>query len=48
MRDIEAGQELFYDYALEIDEPITEESKTEFVCHCGSSNCRGTMLGRTN
>ena len=44
MRDIEAGEELFYDYALEIDEPITEESKREFVCHCGSSTCRGTML----
>src|SRR5437763_14555354 len=48
IRDIEAGEELFYDYALEIDEPITEESKKEFVCHCGSSNCRGTMLGRRN
>ena len=44
MRDIEAGQELFYDYAMEIDEPITEESKKKFVCQCGSSNCRGTML----
>ena len=44
MRDIEAGEELFYDYAMEIDEPITEESKRKFACHCGSSNCRGTML----
>jgi SET domain-containing protein len=44
MRDIEAGQELFYDYAMEIDEPVTEESKKEFACQCGSSNCRGTML----
>jgi uncharacterized protein len=43
-RDIELGEELFYDYAMEIDEPITEESKREFACHCGSSNCRGTML----
>jgi len=44
MRDIEPGEELFYDYAMEIDEPITEESKKKFACHCGSSNCRGTML----
>lgn len=44
IRDIEAGEELFYDYALEIDEPITEESKRKFACHCGASNCRGTML----
>ena len=44
MRDIQPGEELFYDYAMEIDEPITEKSKKKFACHCGSSNCRGTML----
>jgi SET domain-containing protein len=45
MRDIEASEELFYDYAMEIDEPITEESKRKFACHCGASNCRGALLG---
>ena len=45
MRDIKTGEELFYDYAMEIDEPITEESKRKFACHCGASNCRGTMVG---
>jgi SET domain-containing protein len=44
IRDIQAGEELFYDYALEIDEPITEESKKKFACHCRSPDCRGTML----
>jgi SET domain-containing protein len=44
IRDIETGEELFYDYALEIDEPITEESKKKFACQCGAPNCRGTML----
>jgi uncharacterized protein len=44
LRDIQAGEELFYDYALEIDEPITEESKKKFACYCGSPKCRGTML----
>jgi uncharacterized protein len=44
LRDIQAGEELFYDYALEIDEPITEESKKKFACQCRSLNCRGTML----
>src|SRR5581483_1020431 len=44
IRDIKTGEELFYDYALEIDEPVTEESKKKFACYCGSSNCRGTML----
>ena len=45
IRDIRAGEELLYDYQLEIDEPITEASKKKFECHCGVSNCRGTMLG---
>ena len=44
MCNIEPGEELFYDYAMEIDEPITEESKREFACYCGVANCRGTML----
>ena len=44
MRDIEPGEELFYDYALEIGEPITKASKKEYECSCGSSSCRGTML----
>jgi uncharacterized protein len=43
MRDIEPGEELFYD-ALAIDEPITEAAKREFACRCGISNCRGTPL----
>ncbi|HEY4273745.1 MAG TPA: SET domain-containing protein-lysine N-methyltransferase [Candidatus Udaeobacter sp.] len=45
IRDIRAGDELFYDYQLEIDEPITKAAKKKFACHCGVSNCRGTMLG---
>src|SRR5512133_2759280 len=44
LRDIQPGEELFYDYSLEIDEPITEESKKKYTCHCRSSKCRGTML----
>jgi uncharacterized protein len=44
IRDIQAGEELLYDYRLEIDEAITEASKKKFACLCGASNCRGTML----
>jgi SET domain-containing protein len=44
-RDIERGEELFYDYSLEIDEPITEKAKKAYACLCGSPNCRGTLLG---
>jgi uncharacterized protein len=44
-RNLQRGQELFYDYALEVDEPRTEELEKEHECHCGSPQCRGTMLG---
>jgi len=38
------GEELFYDYALQVDEPITSEVAEESRCFCGISRCRGTML----
>ena len=44
MRDIEPGEELSYDYAMELDEPITKKLIQEFKCHCDTSRCRGTML----
>ncbi len=44
LRNIKAGQELFYDYGLVIDERYTPKLKKEFACHCGSPVCRGTML----
>jgi SET domain-containing protein len=44
MRDIQPGEELLYDYHMELDEPITESAKKKFACHCGASNCRGTMI----
>ena len=48
LRDICAGEELSYDYQLQVDEPITRAVKAENTCHCGSSNCRGTMLDPGN
>jgi SET domain-containing protein len=44
VRNIQPGEELLYDYHMELDEPITELAKKKFACHCGSSNCRGTMI----
>jgi uncharacterized protein len=44
MRNIQAGEELLYDYRMQIDEPITDAAKKKFACHCGAFNCRGTML----
>ena len=44
LRDLEPGEELFYDYALEIDEPRSPEMDKQFECYCGARSCRGTFL----
>ncbi|MBN4664893.1 SET domain-containing protein-lysine N-methyltransferase [Pandoraea nosoerga] len=44
LRDIEPGEELFYDYGLVIDARYTKKLKREYACHCGSKDCRGTLL----
>ena len=44
LRDIEPGEELFFDYGLVIDARLTAKLKKEYACWCGSPKCRGTML----
>jgi SET domain-containing protein len=44
LRELKPGEELFYDYALQIDEPRTPESEKQFQCLCGTKKCRGTLL----
>jgi hypothetical protein len=44
LRDMAAGAELNYDYALVIDEPLTPQLKKDYACRCGSKKCRGTLL----
>ena len=44
LRNIQAGEELTYDYGLVTDEPLTRKLKAEYPCWCGSKHCRGTML----
>jgi SET domain-containing protein len=44
LRKIKAGEELYYDYGLVIDEPYTKKLKAEYQCRCGAKQCRGTML----
>lgn len=38
---VRAGDELFIDYALTVDEDTPPE---QYPCRCGASVCRGTML----
>ena len=44
LRNIRAGEELFYDYGLVIDEPYTKTLKAQYPCWCGAPACRGTLL----
>jgi hypothetical protein len=44
IRDIESGEELFYDYGLERDEPFQASWKELYCCKCGAATCRGTMI----
>jgi SET domain-containing protein len=46
IRDIEAGEELAYDYQYELDEPHSAAAKRRYPCNCGASRCRGTLLIR--
>jgi len=40
MRDIAENEELTHDWAT------TDDLDYEMTCHCGSSNCRGTITGK--
>ncbi|HEV7576794.1 MAG TPA: SET domain-containing protein-lysine N-methyltransferase, partial [Caldimonas sp.] len=44
LRDIAPGEELNYDYGLIVEGKLSKEVKKEFACHCGTPECRGTML----
>lgn len=44
VRDIRPGEELAYDYAIELDEPHTPARKRRFPCACGATRCRGSIL----
>ncbi len=44
VRDIRPGEELAYDYAIELDEPHTPARKRRFPCACKATRCRGSIL----
>jgi hypothetical protein len=43
LRQIQPGEELCYDYGLELDEREKKNSAKLYPCHCGSRKCRGTL-----
>jgi len=44
VRDIDAGQELGYDYEIGRDKDDPPNVDEIYACRCGSPQCRGTML----
>ena len=45
-RDLVPGEELFYDYALDVEGRVTKQMKKDYECRCGAKRCRGTMLAK--
>ena len=43
-RTIRPGEELSYDYQLEIDGKVGPRLRRAYACRCGARRCRGTML----
>ena len=43
-RNIRAGEELNYDYRLQLSGRITKQDKLNYACRCGKKKCRFTML----
>ena len=45
-KNIKIGEELFYDYSLDVEGKHTKALKEDYLCRCGSKKCRGTMLSK--
>lgn len=44
LRSIKQGEELCYDYHLQVPGKISDKVKKEYACFCGSPLCRGTQI----
>ncbi|TDY48316.1 hypothetical protein BX592_111251 [Paraburkholderia rhizosphaerae] len=42
--DIAAGAELFIEYGLSVDEPLSPEVISQYQCRCGALSCSTSML----
>lgn len=46
LRDIKKGEELTYDYEIEVEYRITKAEKELWACRCGEESCTGLMISR--
>lgn len=44
VRDIEAGDKLFIEYQLAVDDPSDERVRQQYACRCGATSCRQSTL----
>jgi SET domain-containing protein len=44
LRPIEAGEELFIEYLLAIDDPANQEVRAQYACRRAALGCRQSML----
>ncbi|MCE3005139.1 MAG: SET domain-containing protein-lysine N-methyltransferase [Xanthomonadaceae bacterium] len=44
VRDIRAGEELTFDYAVILPGEVTPEERAQWACRCGAPECSGSML----
>ena len=47
LRDIEAGEELAYDYQIQREKDDPANVDEIWACRCGTDHCRGTMLAES-
>jgi len=45
-RTIRPGDELCYDYRLNVEGRLSKRERAQYDCRCGARKCRGTMLDR--
>jgi len=45
-RTIRAGEELAYDYRLQVEGRLTRAMREAYACRCGARRCRGSLLDK--
>jgi hypothetical protein len=43
-RKIRPGEELAYDYRLQIEGRLSKRERAQYACRCGAGKCRGSLL----